>query len=363
MQPVTTALSLPEGRLSLQRRFSLSLGAVSVMMAFVMTAPVLAQEFTVSSGTVRDAKVVYGTVQATEQVPARARLSGTLVELVVDEGSSVRKGEIVARIVDEKLALNRRALEARIEAARSQVVNTQADYDRAAKLFERGTISQARIDQLDTQLIVAQNTLKAAEAERSVLDQQVVEGDVLAPAGGRVLSVPVTEGSVVLQGEVVATIAIDGFILRIEVPERHARFMQVGDPVRVGKRELGTGTAEDAGLPERQGRIAKIYPEIKQGRVVADATVEGLGDFFVGERARVWIDAGERAALVIPPDYVSTRHGLDFVLLARESGTPLEIVVELGKAQPLSNGAGNAGDGAGVEVLSGLKAGDRLVQP
>lgn len=315
-----------------------------------------AQEYEVTSATIHDSKVVYGTVQAAEQVPARARLSGTLVELMVDEGSYVEKDAVIARIVDEKLALSRRALEARIEAARSQVVNLKADYDRAAQLFERGTISQARIDQLDTQLTVARNTLVATEAERSVLDQQVAEGDVLAPAAGRVLSVPVTAGSVIMPGEVVAMIAIDGFILRLELPERHARFMQVDDPVRVGQRELAAVDAGTETQGEAKGRISKIYPEIKQGRVIADATVAGLGDFFVGERARVWIDAGERQVIVIPLDYVSTRHGLDFVKVARAEGPPLEVVVELGQQQPLDGGTG-------YEVLSGLRAGDRLVKP
>ncbi|AXS40553.1 efflux RND transporter periplasmic adaptor subunit [Breoghania sp. L-A4] len=334
-----------------------AVGCLALVAAAFLAPPVRAEEFTVARDTVQDTKVVYGTVQAAERVPARARLSGTLVELIVDEGSSVTQGEMIARIVDEKLALSRRALEARIDAARSQVANLKADYDRAATLFERGTISQARIDQLDTQLTVARNTLLATEAERAVLDQQVTEGDVLAPAAGRVLSVPVTQGSVVLPGEVIATIAIDGYILRLEVPERHARFMQVGDPVRVGRRELATQAQVGAPV-EKRGRIAKLYPEIKQGRVIADATVEGLGDFFVGERARVWIDAGERAALVIPPDYVSTRHGLDFVRLARETGASLDIIVELGEPQPLA-----ADGGPGIEVLTGLRAGDTLVKP
>lgn len=361
MQSHTTAISLRSASDQWSDRFLLTLGAISFSIAVLLATSVTAQTFTVSERSVHDAKVVYGTVQAAERVPARARLSGTLVELMVDEGSSVEKDAVIARIVDEKLGLSRRALEASIEAAQSQVENVKADYDRAATLFERGTISQARIDQLDTQLTVARNTLKAAEAQRAVLDQQVAEGDVLAPAAGRVLSVPVTAGSVIMPGEVIATIAIDGFILRLEVPERHARFMAVGDPVRVGARELET-QSDELGLPETQGRIAKLYPEIKQGRVVADATVDGLGDFFVGERARVWIDAGERSVLVIPTDYVSTRHGLNFVQLARAEGTSLEVVVELGKAQPLAKGNGNGAEN-GVEVLSGLRVGDRLVKP
>lgn len=320
----------------------------------LLPAAALAQVFTVKSSQVEDIKRVYGTVQATVEVPARARISGTLETLSVDEGSFVQKGEVVAHVVDEKLSLQAKALEARIEAARSQVTKATLDYQRAEELFKRGTVSKSNIDQLQTALTVAQNTLKANEADRGVVEQQKAEGDVLAPTTGRVLQVPVTQGSVIMAGEVVAKVAVDGFLLRIEVPERHARFMKVGDPVRLGADELGDdGSA-------RAGEIVKIYPEITQGRVVADAKVPGLGDFFVGERTQVLISVGTRQAIIIPLKYVSTRFGLDFVRLARKGGEPLDIVVQLGERHEID---GEMGREPGVEILTGLKAGDELVMP
>ncbi|WP_321340895.1 efflux RND transporter periplasmic adaptor subunit [Breoghania sp.] len=309
-----------------------------------------AADLTVESRQVEDIKLVYGTVQATVDVGARARISGTLEVLDVTEGSFVNKGDVIARIVDEKLNLQAKALEARILAARSQVTKAELDYNRAEELFKRGTVAKASIDQLETALVVARNTLKATEAERAVLDQQMAEGDVLAPTAGRVLDVPVTAGSVVMGGEVVASVAADGFLLRIEVPERHASFIELGDPVKLGAPEIG-GSAE-----AREGEIVKIYPQIKQGRVIADAKVAGLGDFFVGERTQAAISVGTRDALIIPVGYIDTRFGLDFVRLAREDGEPLDIVVQLGAYRDLEGEPG-------VEILSGLKAGDRLVMP
>ena len=326
-------------------------GGLAVIAALLLGAAVAsAADFTAKTSQVEDTKRVYGTVQATVEVPARARISGTLETLVVDEGSFVNKGEVVAHVVDEKLTLQARALEARIEAARSQVTKAQLDYARADELFRRGTISKATIDQLQTALTVAENTLKANEADRAVIEQQKTEGDVLAPTTGRVLQVPLTQGSVVMAGEVVAKVAADGFLLRIEVPERHARVMKVGDPVRLG----GDGLGDDG--KAREGEIVKIFPEITQGRVVADARVSGLGDFFVGERTQALISVGTREAVIVPLKYVTTRFGLDFVRLARDGGDPLDIVVQLGEHHEI--------DGEpGVEILSGLKAGDRLVMP
>ncbi|MCV4940326.1 efflux RND transporter periplasmic adaptor subunit, partial [Escherichia coli] len=76
---------------------------------------------------------------------------------------------------------------------------------------------------------------------------------------------PVTEGSVVLAGESIATIAAKGYLLRLELPERHARFIKVGDPIRVSARGLSPEIAATA-----VGRITQVYPELKNGRVIAD---------------------------------------------------------------------------------------------
>ena len=48
-----------------------------------------------------------------------------------------------------------------------------------------------------------------------------------------------TDGSVVLAGESIATIAANEYLLRLEVPERHAQFIKAGDVVRLGERGLG----------------------------------------------------------------------------------------------------------------------------
>jgi hypothetical protein len=102
----------------------------------------------------------------------------------------------------------------------------------------------------------------------------------------------------------------------------------------------------------RQGRIAKIYPEIDNGRVIADAEVEGLGDFFIGERVQVHAPVGERQALLIPRAAVSTRSGVDYVRVLRPEGA-LDVAVVVADAPQADR----------VEALAGLKAGDKVETP
>jgi membrane fusion protein, multidrug efflux system len=247
-------------------------------------------------------------------------------------------------VVDPKLALQVQALEARIQAQSAAREQAQIDLNRVQQLRASGTVSQAQLDQARTRLDVAQRTLQALGSDREVVEQQSTEGAVLAPAAGRVLKVPVSVGSVVLAGETIAILATDNYILRLQLPERHARFMKAGDPILVGARGLQQQDQETL----RRGRVLLVYPQIDQGRVIADAEVEGLGDFFVGERTRVYVATGKRDALVVPADVVYHRYGVSYVKL--KDGT--EVVVQLGR--PVEGG---------IEVLSGLNEGDQVVRP
>ena len=297
-----------------------------------------------------DLKAVFATVRSKDRIEARVRTPGSVVNLKVNEGDHVEAGQVLALVADPKIALRIRALDAQIAAAESRLETSKTEYERAEQLRLRGVSPQQRVDQAKTAFEVATNEVKAARSERLVAEQQVTEGQVLAPASGRVLKVPVTEGSVVMPGESVATIAANQYVLRLELPERHARFMKKGDTVLVGQRGLATNTNDVAA----SGKIIQVYPELQSGRVLADAEVTGLGDYFVGERAVVWISAGKRTTITVPPTFVIKRHGLDFVRILDGQGKRFDSVVQVGQTVPTE------GRPAEIEILSGLKSGDTI---
>jgi RND family efflux transporter MFP subunit len=312
-----------------------------------------AAEVVLQPVTVRDMKAVFGQVDSRDTVSARVRIGGTLISRTVEEGSAVQAGDIIAVVGDEKLGLQLQALDARIKALTAQLDNARLELDRSQSLVARGAVTQSRLDQLKTAVDVFVNQIDAARADRAVVVQQTTEGQVLAPKTGRVLTVPAAPGSVVLPGETVAKIAAGGYFLRIALPERHAASIKAGDPVTVGARGLGPeATANGA---RRTGHIVKVYPELDSGRVIADVEVDGLGDYFVGERVPVWIAVGERKVLLAPASAVQTRNGIDMIKVAGPGGT-LDVPVVLGPAL-------GGGEGDNVEILSGLRAGDRVVTP
>ena len=106
----------------------------------------------------------------------------------------------------------------------------------------------------------------------------------------------------------------------------------------------------DGGEARKEGRVRIVYPEIQGGRVIADVDVEGLGDYFVGERTRVYVTTGRarhdhcaaEAPSIGAPASISC---------GSQDGA--EVVVQTRRARMRE----------GVEILSGLHDGDVVVTP
>ncbi len=317
---------------------------VTLALAVLALPPLALAEagYKVAPTTVTDWKTVYGQIEAKDSIPARARLGGTLVELVVTEGELVTAGQPLGRVVDEKIAFQINAIDAQIAALESQLANARSELERGEELKARGVITTQQLDGLRTQAEVVTQQLEAQKASRKVTEQQATEGLVLAPITGRVLEVPVAKGAVVMAGEPLATVGGGGFFLRLSVPERYAATLREGDKIGI---ETGTGTAE--------GTLAKVYPQIAGGRVNADVEVPDLSSEFVGARVLVRLPLASRSALLVPAGLVHTHSGLDFVMLRGEGGQYERVIVPGPKVVV---------DGVEmIEVLSGLTGGEEVV--
>ncbi|WP_323035287.1 efflux RND transporter periplasmic adaptor subunit [Pararhodobacter sp.] len=314
------------------------------LLSLLLAGPAVAQTLDVAPTLIADRKAVFATVESVDTLTARTRIGGTIVDLLVDEGDFVEAGDVLALVVNEQMAPQIASATSQAAALEAELAQSRVDLERAQDLFSRGIIAQSRLDQAQTAVAVLEGRLASATQSRDVLVQQEREGQVLAPAAGRVLDVLTPSGSVMLPGEPVAIIASDHYLLRLNLPERHARSIAVGDEIEVAGAALGGDVAS-------MGVIRQVYPLITNGRIVADAEVEGLGSYFVGERVRVHIAVETREVIVIPRGYATTRFGNDFVILETDSGRR-DVVVLLGRDLA-----------EGVEILAGLSAGDTLVQP
>ena len=84
----------------------------------------------------------------------------------------------------------------------------------------------------------------------------------------------------------------------------------------------------------------------------ADAQINNLGDYYVGNRIEVHIPDGQYDGIIIPEGYIIKQFGLSQVNLRTASGQITTV--------PVQEGARSA---AGTEILSGLRDGDVVVMP
>lgn len=287
-------------------------------------------------------KSVFGKIETQDRISARSRLGGTVAQVSVFEGQAVEQGQEIASVEDEKLRLQLAALDATLTSLNAQQEVARADLARAESLLERGVMSVQQRDQLRSNVDILTGRLGTVKAERDVLKQREAEGAVFAPISGTVLRVPMTEGAVVLPGEVVAEIGGGGFFLRLAVPERHAEFLKEGTEIRIG--------GESA---SRVGKLARVYPVIENGRVIADVEVDGLDTNFVDARVLVQLPIGLQTAVFVPNSAVTHRMGLDFVTVLSGQGNRMERTVVLGEPYKIEGRDM-------VEVLTGLKAGEQV---
>lgn len=316
----------------------------------VHSAPQPPATYLVRSAPVADEKSIFATIQSTYTVPARVRTAGTIMALKVRQGDRVSQGQVIATVGDPRLSLQIKSYAAQVAAAQAQLDETKLNFDRAQRLIASGAIARSAYDQARTAFNVAQSNLKSIIAQRAVIVEQQVQGEVLAPTAGRVITVPVTAGTVAMAGDVVATVAEQNFVLRLEIPERHARLLKTGALVRLDGTDLGFSGPHF-------GTINLIYPQVDNGHVVADATVAGLGDYFVGQRVLVWVSAGERQTILVPDSLIVTRSGIDYAKVWSRKDGAIDVPVQRGEERVAPDGQ------AQLEILSGLQPGDRLLKP
>ena len=320
--------------------------AISGAALLALAIPAAAEVIEIEEATVIDYRPVVARIEAGDTATARSRLQGVVTRLSIDEGDVVDAGEVVAVVTDDTLRPQLSAITSRAQALESQIRQAEEDLERNEGLFADGFFPKARLDEQRTGLEVLRRNLASAQAERRALAARESEGQIRAPADARVTDVNVVQGSIVSPGEVIASFATLNGIVRLSLPERHAAQIAEGETV--------TLRLPSRGGDVRVATIVKVYPELRDGAVIADATVAGGLKALVGERVDVLAPVGERRAIRVPKEYVSTRYGMDFVRVQvgdRFVDAPVAL------AAPLADTQGQ------FEVLSGLRPGDRIELP
>ena len=130
-----------------------------------------------------------GTVEPTVMLPIAPRTGARLVDLNVDEGSKVRKGQVLARLDDADLASTVEELEARARFAR-------ATHARTEELVRKGFVSKAESDRTRSELDAAEAAVRRARSQKDFMA-------LVAPADGLVIKRDGERGQFIPAGQAV----------------------------------------------------------------------------------------------------------------------------------------------------------------
>lgn len=169
---------------------------------------------------------------------------GLVLEMNLEAGDRVKKGQIIARLDDDRARLEVQRWDARIEADRATVQQRQAELSRAERdlvrieqLASRASAGESEQDQARTevesrkaQLAEAQATLRTSQAELALAQRTLDDMTIRAPFDGSVVAKLTEAGQWASIGDGIVTIvSLTELEARADIPERSVGALQTGD--------------------------------------------------------------------------------------------------------------------------------------
>lgn len=249
--------------------------------------------------------VLVGEVRSRYESGQGFRIAGKIVQRLVERGSLVRKGQVLARLDDTDTSLSTRAAQAELRVAEADLALAQAELDRQRRLFERKFVSGQALDIQEAKFKSAQARVKQAGAEAAVSGNQSRYTQLQADRDGVVTEIRAEPGQVVEAGEVVARIAAtDSLEVAISAPESHIGGVAIGAAAEVRLWALPTKTY--------RGSVREVAPaadsvtrtfQLRVALADADAGVH------LGMTAGVRFDATADQAWLLPSTAVTQHDG------------------------------------------------------
>ncbi|XAH21103.1 efflux RND transporter periplasmic adaptor subunit [Xylophilus sp. GW821-FHT01B05] len=203
----------------LRRRFAISAVICALPLALAAcgkgasvdsrTEPPLVRAVTVS-GAAPTSRSFTGTVAARVQSDLGFRVSGKVLERLVDAGQAVKKGQPLMRIDAVDLKLAAVAQEQAVSAAQARALQTSEDEARYRDLRGTGAISSSAYDQVKAAADAAKAQLSAAQAQADVARNASRYTELLADGAGVVTETLAEPGQVVSAGQTVVRLAHAG---------------------------------------------------------------------------------------------------------------------------------------------------------
>ncbi|PNS08839.1 efflux RND transporter periplasmic adaptor subunit [Solilutibacter silvestris] len=303
----------------------------------VSVIPVLQQQ-------VANGLTVSGPVSPVEEMQLGVEISGQRVTaLKVDVGQWVKAGQVLLTLDHRTLDAALAQADANLKQAQAGAVLAKANLVRGEGLAKDHYISASQLDQLRAAKLQADAQLATAQAARDASALQRSFAELRAPANGQISKRLVQPGQIAAGGTELMRLIRDGKLeWRAELPASQLSLVKPGDRIalrgRDGEMVEGRVRAVSPGV-DASSRTGTMYADLPQP--------QGLhpGTYLEGR-----IDTGLADSPVVPSAAIVLRDGFQTVFVVDAQNKVHATRIDTGSK-----------DGGQVQVLRGLKAGDRVV--
>lgn len=357
-------------------KYPLALAIVAGVVWYIRTQPVPVSSHNVSKGPVVQSIMGTGTLEARIRTTISPKIQGRIAEVLVDQGSVVKSGQLLVRLDDDDLAqqvlmatasvssseatLGR--FRAEISQAKSSFAKTEADLGRTQKLIVANSISQSDLEQSQESFELAKSGLLRAEANLLEAEQQVkihretlkfqetrlADAKLLAPFDGLVIERERDAGAIVVPGSpILQLISLDELWISAWVDETEMDQLKSQQSAKIVFRSQPSTPFE--GIVARLGKQS----DRETREFIVDVRALKLPETWaIGQRAEVFIETARVDDCVwIPASFLSKQDDEQGVYV-HHSGAAKWRALKLGiEGRDV------------VEVLEGLSAGEIIIKP
>lgn len=287
-----------------------------------------------------------GALAAYRDQPVGVAGEGGMVRgVLVDAGSWVRQGQVLATVDRSVQSQNAAQLAAQIQVARADAALAQNEYERSEALVGRGFVSKADLDRKKAARDAAVARIRVAEANLNAMRAQIGRLDIRAPKSGLILSRNVEVGQVVSSGSGALFRLAEGgdMEMRAQLSQQDLAFIHEGMPASV------TPTGTDRSFAGRVRLVAPVIdPQSRQGDV--RITIPYDPAIRPGGFAEAKIESGTTTAPLLPQSAV----------LSDEQGNYVYVINSKNLVERRNVKVGSVSD-QGVTISEGISGQESVV--
>lgn len=304
----------------------------------------------VSSPSIKDVEYTLeavGTLMAYDETTVSSEIDVRIEKILVDEGSPVKKNDLLVRLDEEKLRYELERAEAILKRDRADLINAERLLKRRSALFKEKVIPEQMYDDTVTMRQIAMAQAEKAQAELHLARRRLKDTRVTAPIPGKITKKIVCDGEYVKEGDPLVTIVnADPIKLSFSIPERYITGVKKNQEIR----------AKVSAYPKEEfkGIIYSVNPKIdpETRTVEVKAYIKNHDDRLKpGFFAEVsLVTKVNKDALLAPEDAVIMEGGKYFIFLTSH---------EVAEKREVTIGKRFTGF---VEILSGLEKDDSVIK-